>query len=69
MLWYLDHDRLIGTAYGEAVRRRSHPRVWALAIPAEEPPIYDITQALSEYRVADRIDVRGMAAVLYVPDH
>ena len=65
IFFYLDHRQLIATAYNEALHMWPRPRVWVIAIPPGNPPSADVTRALSEYRIADRIEAEGIGAVLY----
>ena len=67
IFFYLDHRRIVAMEYAEALRRSPRPRVWVIAIPPENPPNDEVARALSEYQIADRIDVRQAGATLYLP--
>lgn len=65
MFFYLDHRQLVATDYASALHIWPRPRVWVLATPPDTPLSEEVADALSDYQIVDRIEARGLAAVLY----
>ena len=66
IFYYLDPKRIVAANYADAVRRAPRSRVWVLSMLRQGPTI-EMANALSGYRIADKVEALQAGAVLLVP--